>query len=163
AEAGTGFEAVLARRPDYAPALVGAGGAAVRRGGLPGPPRHYPPAPGGGAGAPPGQAGPGGGGAPDPRRPAARTAGPPTARGARAAVRGGDEEGALAKYEKALEAAPELTDVRLAAADLRIRREDPVGAAAVLEADPTGDRTVLLRLGEVLTGLQAYDRALEAY
>ena len=154
AEAGTGFDAVLARRPDYAPALVGAGGAAVRRGDLEAALGYYRRA----------QAV-----VPDSaavRRRLGEVKLQLTERRvaeAEAAVTAGDEEGALAKYDKALEAAPELADVRVAAADLRLRHEDPAGAAAVLEADPTGDRAVLLRLGEVLTGLQAYDRALEAY
>jgi tetratricopeptide (TPR) repeat protein len=154
AEAGSGFEAVLARRPDYAPALVGAGAAALRRRDPDAALGYYRRAQ-----------------AAEPQSSAIRRRlgevklqiTERRVAEAQAALAAGDEEGALEKYGLALEAAPELTDVRLALADLHVSREDPTTAAAVLEGDPTGERTVLMRLGEVLSGLQEYDRALEAY
>jgi thioredoxin-like negative regulator of GroEL len=154
AEAGSMFEAVLARRPEYAPALVGAGGAALKRGDPEAALGYYRRAL-----------------AAEPlaaaiRRRLGEVKLQITERRvaeAQAAVAAGDTETAAARYGLALEAAPELADVRLALADLHLQRKDPAGAAAVLEGDPTGDRTVFMRLGEVLSGLEEYDRALEAY
>src|SRR6185436_19251315 len=82
---------------------------------------------------------------------------------ARAALAAGTPDVAIAEYRRALEAAPEVTEVRLALADLLVQRGQPQEAAAVLQADPQDERAVLLRLGEVLAGLREYGRALEAY
>ncbi|HET8644245.1 MAG TPA: S-layer homology domain-containing protein, partial [Vicinamibacteria bacterium] len=53
--------------------------------------------------------------------------------------------------------------VRLELAELLARNGDTAGAIEVLEGDPTSDRQVLLRLGELLAGRQEHARALEAY
>lgn len=82
---------------------------------------------------------------------------------ARAALERGDTAGAITTYRSALEDAPEIAGLRLELADLLVRDGDTAGAVAALEADPTGDRQVLLRLGELLMALQEHERALEAY
>ena len=64
---------------------------------------------------------------------------------------------------RALDAAPEVPRLRLELADLLVPRGDAARRVAVLEADPTADRQVLLRLGELLAGRREYERALEAY
>ncbi len=154
AEASRGFEAVLAQRPEYLPALVGAGSAALRQGDADGALAFY-------------------------RR--AQTVAPndPVVRRrlpqlklqvtekrvaqARLDLEKGDAAGAVEQYRAALEAAPEVGGVRLELANLLVAQGDPTGAAAVLEQDPVEDRQVLLRLGEVLIGLQEYPRALDVY
>lgn len=82
---------------------------------------------------------------------------------ARAALEAGDAPAAIARYRAALEDAPEVAGLRLELAELLVRGGDTAAAVAALEADPTGDRQVLLRLGELLSGLQEHARALEAY
>ena len=70
---------------------------------------------------------------------------------------------AIEKYSEALDDAPEVAGLRLELADL-LAREGQVGeAVAVLETDPTGDRQVLLRQGELLVQLGEHERALAAY
>ncbi|HUG53150.1 MAG TPA: tetratricopeptide repeat protein [Vicinamibacteria bacterium] len=153
-EAARSFASVLARRADYVPALVGAASAALRTGGAEEALTHL-------------------------RRAAALDSANETVRrrlsevrlqvtdrrvaAARAAVAAGSTETAVAEYRHALEAAPEMTEARLALADLLVEGGQPAQAAAVLEADPEGGRQVLLRLGEILQGLREYGRALEAY
>jgi tetratricopeptide (TPR) repeat protein len=82
---------------------------------------------------------------------------------ARAALERGDTEKAVATYREALQDAPEVAGLRLELAELLLRNGDAPGAVETLEADPSGDRQVLLRLGELLMGLQEHARALEAY
>jgi tetratricopeptide (TPR) repeat protein len=154
AEAAAAFDAVLALQPEYLSALVGAASVGVRRG--------------------------------DPetalalyRRAQAAHPEEPTVRrrlgevklqiterrvaAARAALEAGEAEKAIEEYRLALDAAPEVAGLRLELAHVLVSRGDPSGAADVLEADPTSDRQVLARLGEILIGLQEYGRALEAY
>ena len=82
---------------------------------------------------------------------------------AREAMAAGNTEAAVAEYRSALEAAPEVTEARLALADLLVQRGQAPEAAAVLQADPQEERQVLVRLGEILAGLREYGRALEVY
>ncbi|PYQ55362.1 MAG: hypothetical protein DMF78_02295 [Acidobacteria bacterium] len=82
---------------------------------------------------------------------------------ARAALAGGNTGAAIAEYRQALDAAPEVAEVRLALADLLVQDGQPAEAATILGAHPQEDRQVLLRLGEVLAGLRDYPRALEVY
>lgn len=82
---------------------------------------------------------------------------------ARAALERGDTEKAVATYREALQDAPEVAGLRLELAELLLRNGDTPGAVETLEADPSDDRQVLLRLGELLMGLQEHARALEAY
>jgi tetratricopeptide (TPR) repeat protein len=145
------FGAVLAERPQDVPALVGMGSLAVRRGDLE-------------------QAGAG-------RRAAgARPTTPSCARlaalklqdrrplaEAEAALERGDSESAARAYTAALEAAPEVTGVRLALAQVLAGGGDRAGAIAVLEADLSGERQVLLELGRQLCEEQQFARALEVY
>ncbi len=82
---------------------------------------------------------------------------------AEAALEAGDAEKAAAAYAAALGVAPEVTDVRLALSRVLAGRGDREGAIAVLEADPAGEREVLLELGRVLNDGAEYARALEVY
>jgi tetratricopeptide (TPR) repeat protein len=75
----------------------------------------------------------------------------------------GDTAKAMAEYRAALDAAPEVGGVRLELANLILAQGDAPGAAALLEQDPVEDRQVLLRLGEILIGMQDYARALDVY
>jgi tetratricopeptide (TPR) repeat protein len=154
AEAGHGFAEVLDQRPGYLPALVGAGSAAVRRGAVEEALGYY-------------------------RR--AQALAPEDARvrrrlsevklqvterrvaAAEQALREGDPARATLEYRGALEAAPEVAGLRLELARLLVEAGDARGAAAVLEADAREDRQVMLRLGEILIGLQEYAQALEVY
>ena len=82
-----------------------------------------------------------------------------------AAGRGGTSRGRGACYREALEDAPEVAGLRLELAELLLtgRRRAPAPSRC-WQADPTGDRQVLLRLGELLRRPAAVpDRALEAY
>jgi tetratricopeptide (TPR) repeat protein len=82
---------------------------------------------------------------------------------AREAQQSGSPEAAIEAYRAALEAAPELAGARLELANLLAAQGSAVEAAAILEADPEGDRAVLMRLGEILVELTEHNRALEAY
>src|SRR5262249_18001673 len=142
------------RNADYVPALVGAGSAALRAGNSEEALQRF-------------------------RRAAALDASNETVRrrlsevrlqvterrvaAARAALAAGNPAGAIAEYRQALDAAPEVAEVRLALADLLVQNGQAAEAATVLAAHPQDDRQVLLRLGEVLAGLRDYPRALEAY
>ncbi len=145
---------VLDRRPEYLPALVGAGSAAFRRGAVEEALGYF-------------------------RR--AHVVAPDDARvrrrlgevklqvterrvaTAQRALEEGDSGRAIEEYRGALDAAPELAGVRLELARLLVDAGDAQDAAAVLEADTREDRQVMLRLGEILSGLQEYPRALAVY
>lgn len=81
----------------------------------------------------------------------------------RAARSEGRTADAALEFRAALEAAPEVPEVRLELAGLLVEQGDVPGALAVLEADSAGDRSVLLRLGELLAGQGENERALSAY
>lgn len=81
----------------------------------------------------------------------------------RAALAAGDRTGAERIYRAALADAPEVAGLRLELADLLSGQGDRPGAIAVLEADPSEDHQVLLRLAELHTAAQDFDRALETY
>ena len=82
---------------------------------------------------------------------------------AKAALEAGDQERAEEEYRRALEAAPEVGGLRVELANLIQARGDVLGAVAVLEMDPMGDRQVLLRLGEILLEQNDPTAALDAY
>jgi tetratricopeptide (TPR) repeat protein len=140
-EAARLFASALERRPDYVPALVGAGSAAFRTGDRDGALGYY-------------------------RRALAVDPSDPLVRkrlgalklqvaerhiAAAQAARAADDPGAAAdEYGAALEAAPELATVRLDLAELLVERGDVSGAVTRLQADPSGDRKVSLRLGALL-------------
>ena len=153
-EAASAFASVLAARPEDLSALVGAGSAAFRRGDLDGAVAFYRSA----------QAL-----VPEDalvRRRLTTLKLQATERRmglAKAALERGDTEAAAREYSAALEAAPEVAGVRLALADLLAARGDAPGAIALLEADPSGDRQVRLRLAALLMGEQEYGRAAGAY
>lgn len=82
---------------------------------------------------------------------------------ARDAAAAGDAAAAITIYRQVLEEAPEVSDLRLELAELLLKGGDTAGALEVLAADPTGDRQILLKQGELLTGLSDYQAALEVY
>jgi tetratricopeptide (TPR) repeat protein len=82
---------------------------------------------------------------------------------ARAAVAAGDPDRAVAQYQLVLQAAPELSGVRLELAGLLVDRNEAEAAIALLEADPTADRQVRLRLAELVSQHGDHERALEVY
>jgi tetratricopeptide (TPR) repeat protein len=152
--AGAAFESVLQRRPDHLPSLVGAAAVARRLG--------------------------------DPEKALAllhraQAAAPNDAlvrrrlsevklqvterrvAAAKAALEAGDQEAAEADYREALDAAPEVGGLRIELANLIEARGDVLGAVAVLEMDPVGDRQVLLRLAEILMQQNDPGAALSAY
>jgi tetratricopeptide (TPR) repeat protein len=154
AEAEKRFQAALQARQDYAPALIGAGFAALRRDDPEAALTAFRRAL-----------------AIDPREPVikrriAELRLQVTERrvaAARAALERGETAAAIETYSQALEEAPEVAGVRLELADLLAREGQTGEAVAVLETDPTGDRQVLLRLGELLVQRGDPARALEAY
>jgi tetratricopeptide (TPR) repeat protein len=153
-EAASGFASVLSARPEDVPALVGAGSAAFRRGDLEGAVAFYRAAQ---AAAP---------GDPLVRRRLTAVKLQATERRmglAKAALDRGDTEAAAREYSAALESAPEVAGVRMALADLLAGRGDVSGAVSLLEADPSGDRQLKLRLASLLMGEQEYGRAAEVY
>lgn len=81
----------------------------------------------------------------------------------REALAAGDKAGAERIYRAALEDAPEVSGLRLELADLLSGQGDRAGAITVLEADPTEDRQILIRLAELQTAGQELDRSLETY
>lgn len=152
--AAAGFDAVLERAPEYAPALAGAGSLA-RRGGDPEKALSYYRR---ALNADPHDA--------QMRRRVAELKLQVTERrvaAARTARGDGRLRDAAMEYRAALEAAPEVPEVRLELAGLLVEDGDVAGAIAALEADPLGDRTLLLRLGELLAGQGENGRALGAY
>ncbi len=154
AAASEAFSATLARRPQDVPALVGMGALAVRRGDLEQAVDLYRRA---------------AGVAPDDvvvRKRLAALKLQVTERRmaeAEAALERGDSEAAALAYTAALAAAPEVTGVRLALAQVLAGRDDRKSAVAVLEADLSGDRQVLLELGRLLCEEQEFARALDVY
>jgi tetratricopeptide (TPR) repeat protein len=82
---------------------------------------------------------------------------------AQAAVGAGDEGTAAREYQAALEVAPEVAGMRLALAELMVAGGDTTGAVEVLRADPSHDREVQLRLGQVLLGRGDYEEARGVY
>jgi tetratricopeptide (TPR) repeat protein len=82
---------------------------------------------------------------------------------ARSALSAGDTASAALDYRAALEAAPELAGVRLELADLLVTGGDPQGAIAVLQDDPSADRSVALRLGGLLAEQHEYAQAVAVY
>jgi Flp pilus assembly protein TadD len=148
------FMAVLARRPDDVPALVGMGSTATRTGDTDGAVALYKRA---SIAAPQ-----------DPvvRKRLALLKLQVTERRmaeAQAALERQDGEAAATAYRRALEVAPEVTGVRLALADLLASRGERAAAIEVLEADISGERAVLLRLGRLLEDEKEFARAVEVY
>lgn len=82
---------------------------------------------------------------------------------ARAAVEAGEADRAVEQYQLVLQAAPELSGVRLELAGVLADRGDVEAAIALLEADPAADRQVLLRLAELVFQRGEHERALEVY
>jgi tetratricopeptide (TPR) repeat protein len=82
---------------------------------------------------------------------------------AKAALEAGDPAGAEEQYRQALEAAPEVGGLRVELANLVNARGDVLGAVSVLEADPLGDRQVLMRLAEISMEQRDHAAALDAY
>jgi tetratricopeptide (TPR) repeat protein len=82
---------------------------------------------------------------------------------ARAAVQAGDADRAMEEYQLVLQAAPELSGVRLELAGVLADRGEADAAMALLEADPAADRQVLLRLAELASQRGEHERALEVY
>jgi tetratricopeptide (TPR) repeat protein len=149
------FGAVLDERPQDVPALVGMGSLAVRRGDLEEAVALFRRA----AGA-----------APDEvvvvrKRLAALKLQVTDRRMAEAesALERGDSGAAAHAYAAALEAAPELTGIRLALARVLAGRGERSAAIEVLEADLSGERQVLLELGRLLVEEREFVRALEVY
>jgi len=153
-EAARAFQGVLGQRPDDIPALAGAAATASRRGDLEAAiqllQRATQVAPSDAA----------------LRRKLSEARVQLTERhvaAARAALERGDTEQAVLTYREALQEAPEVAGLRLELAELLVGNGDTAGAVEALEGDPTGDRQVLMRLGDLLSGLQDHARALEVY
>jgi thioredoxin-like negative regulator of GroEL len=155
-EAARALDAVLERRPDYAPALLAAAGIALRMGHPESALVYYQRIPSGAGGIP----------EPQLRRKLAEVRLQATERrmaDARLALDEGDGDRAIEIYRLALVDAPELSGLRLELSGLLLQAGDLAEATAVLEEDPAGDRQVLLRLAELLTENGEHARALEAY
>jgi tetratricopeptide (TPR) repeat protein len=82
---------------------------------------------------------------------------------ARAATQAGDSDRAVEQYQLVLQAAPELSGVRLELAGVLADRGEVEAAIALLEADPAAERQVLLRLAELVFQRGELERALEVY
>ncbi len=82
---------------------------------------------------------------------------------ARVALQGGDAAAAQQAYRQALKAAPEVAALRVEYANLLAASGDLPAAIETLRADPGSDRQVLMRLGELLTEQNEPLQALEAY
>jgi tetratricopeptide (TPR) repeat protein len=82
---------------------------------------------------------------------------------AEAALARGDNAAAATAYAAALRAAPEVTGIRLALAQVLAAGGNRADAIAVLDADLTGERQVLLELGRLLCEEQEFARALDVY
>jgi Flp pilus assembly protein TadD len=148
------FVTALEHAPDYVPALVGAGSTAFSRGDVDAALALYQRAHER---------------APDDALVRKRAAGlklQVTERhmaAAREAVGAGDDETATEEYRAVLEVAPEVAEMRLALAELEVVRGDTAAAVATLRADPSDDREVQLRLGQVLLGRGDYEEARAVY
>lgn len=152
--AAAGFDAVLAERAEYVPALAGAGATALRRDKVDAALAFY-------------------------RRAAqlepldarlqSRLADVKlrvTERAVTAAreLLGREElEPALEQYRSALDAAPELGGVRLELAELLVKLDRRPEAIQLLEADQASERALMLRLGELCEELRDFPAALQAY
>jgi tetratricopeptide (TPR) repeat protein len=148
------FLAVLEKRPEDVPALVGMGSVSIRNGDMDGAVALY-------------------------KRAALVAPDDPVVRKrlaslklqvtdrrmseAQAALERKDAEAAATAYRRALEVAPELTGVRLALAELLAGSGERPAAIEVLEADVSGERQVLLQLGRLLEEEKEYPRALDVY
>jgi len=153
-EALAAFEAAIERSPAFVPALVGAGSAALRRNEPDAALDFYRSA----LAAAPGDA--------LARKRVAALKLQVTERHmarAQAAVEAGDSSAAVREYRGALGTAPEVSGVRLALAELLAREGDGDAAIALLEADPTGERTLRLRLASALIAAGRLDRAGAVY
>jgi tetratricopeptide (TPR) repeat protein len=148
------FLAVLEKRPEHVPALVGMGSVAIRNGDMDGAVALYKRA---------------AAVAPDDsvvRKRLASLKLQLTDRRmseAHVALERKDTEAAATAYGRAIEVAPELTGVRLALADLLAGRGERPAAIELLEADLSGERQVLLQLGRLLEEEKEYQRALDVY
>ncbi len=148
------FAAVLAGAPRFVPALVGAGSTAAHAGDLDAALDYY-------------------------RRAASVSAGEPVVRKrlgalklqvterhlgrAQLAIEAADLAAAIEEYRLALDAAPEVTGVRLDLADLLQKAGETSAAVAVLASDPSGERPVKLRLAAVLADSEQFAQALAVY
>ncbi len=153
-DAERGFRAALALRPAFLPALVGAGSTATHRGDLDAALGLY-------------------------KRAAAASPGDPVVRKrlgtlklqvterhlgrAESAIEASDTAAAIEEYRSALDAAPEVSGVRLSLAELLQRSGDASGAISVLASDPSGERSVALRLGEALVAAERFEQAIAVY
>jgi len=151
-EAGSGFDAALARRPEYVSALMGAASVAVRRGDLERALELYRRA---------GMAEPGETRAKKRLADVKLRLTERRVAWARTALEAGDTAGAVEAYRRTLDAAPEVAGLRIALADLLVAGGEARQAAVVLADDPSGDRQTRLRLAEVQSGLGEYRQALE--
>ena len=153
-EAERRFAAALASRADYAPALVAKGHAALRRDDPEAALEAFRAAL-----------------AIDPREPGVKRriaelrlqVTERRVASAREALERGETAAAIEVYSQALADAPEVAGLRLELAELLAREGRSGEAIALLETDPTGDRQVLLRLGELLVQAQEHQRALGTY
>jgi len=148
------FLAVLGKRPEDVPALVGMGSVATRTGDTEGAVALY-------------------------KRAAVAAPDDPVVRKrlaalklqvaerrmaeAQAALERKDPDAAATAYRRALDVAPEVAGVRLALAELLASRGERKAAIDVLEADLSGERQVLLRLGRLLEDEREFARALDVY
>jgi tetratricopeptide (TPR) repeat protein len=82
---------------------------------------------------------------------------------ARTAKEAGDHDRAIETYRRALTDAPEVPELRLELADALVAKGEAAEATAILTADTSGDRRVLLRLGELLAAGGEYERAMATY
>jgi tetratricopeptide (TPR) repeat protein len=153
-EAARGFAAVLARVPLFVPALVGAGSTAAHEGDLDAALGYYKRA----SSAPPGD--------PLVRKRLGALKLQVTERHlgrAQIALEAGNLAAASDEYRLALDAAPEVTGVRLDLADLLRKAGDTSSAISVLASDPSGERQVRLRLAAVLVDASQFEQALAVY
>jgi tetratricopeptide (TPR) repeat protein len=153
-EAERGFASVLAHAPLSVPALVGAGSTAAHKGDLDAALGYY-------------------------KRAASAAQGDAVVRKrlgalklqvterhmsrAQVALEGSDLPTAISEYRLALDAAPEVTGVRLDLADLLRKAGDTGAAVAVLASDPGGERQVKLRLAALLADSEQLEQALAVY
>src|SRR5262245_5963245 len=153
-EAQEAFEAALRSLPDYVPALIGAGATALRMGEAERALDYYKRA----EELAPSQ--------PLATRRAAELKVQVTEKrvaAARAALERGDKTAAIEDYRRALGAAPEVGALRVEIANLLLAGGDATAAVEALRADPVGDRSVQLRLGEILVEQGDRAGALEVY
>jgi tetratricopeptide (TPR) repeat protein len=154
ADAERSFDSVLAAEPDYAPALVGGASAALRQGELPKALDLF-------------------------RRAAAQLPQDAPVRRrvaqakiqvteasvaeARDAQEKNDPERAIAAYRRALDAAPEVSEIRLELANLLESTGDILAAMETAQENPSRDRSLLLKLAELEVTQREFTLALEIY